>query len=740
MYRSLGDYRKALPLFEQARDLRKKALGEDHPDYAASLNNLAMLYQSLGDYLKALPLYEQARDLGKKALGEDNPAYATSLNSLAMLYQSLGDYRKALPLLEQAHDLRKKMLGEDHPDYATSLNNLAVLYNSMGDYGKAQRLSRQALELSLQLLQDTLDVVGERQRLERLDSLRPFVNNFLLSVRQTGLAANEVYAAILKWKGAVTFRQSADFLLRDQPVLQPILQQLHSVKTQLSKCVFETPGPAQRDAWLRRLAQLRDDKEKLEAELARASKTFRDLRHPAPSLEQLRQALPARTTLIDLVVCRGWIAPELRKDSKDEWKDQLIAFVVRPDQDVQMVFADDLKPIATLIEAWRQAATSNNPTAQARAAALLHQQLWQPLQKHLGQTDTVLICPDGPLTRFPFAALPGKKPGSFLIEDLAIGYVTSGRQIVDLLRPSDPAVAAPTGLLGLGGVAYGSSGGRRQAFTPLPGTDLEAARVQELFRRRFPDQRSTLLLGDRPTRARVMEEINRRYRYLHLATHGFFASPEQIAALMAGLRASEVHLSPQQRAQRDDILGFLPLLNCGLVLAGANQSAGDEALLTAEDLAHLDLRGTDLVVLSACETSLGNLTAGDGVLGLQRGFHASGARTLVSSLWSVNDASTSILMEQFYHNLWHQEKPLGKLEALRQAQLYVLNHPDRVLERSKELRAQVVKRGLPAESLRGPKGDAVEVVGGKLEAGPRRSPAAWWAAFVLSGETGERPK
>jgi CHAT domain-containing protein len=143
------------------------------------------------------------------------------------------------------------------------------------------------------------------------------------------------------------------------------------------------------------------------------------------------------------------------------------------------------------------------------------------------------------------------------------------------------------------------------------------------------------------------------------------------------------------------------------------------------------------VVLSACETSLGNLTQGDGVLGLQRGFHAGGARSVVASLWSVHDAATSVLMEEFYNNLWREDKPLGKLEALRQAQLTVLRHPERVIERSRELRAEMAKRGWAEDDLRGPKGKkAVELPdGGTIKPGqPRRSPPAWWAAFVLSGE------
>jgi len=254
--------------------------------------------------------------------------------------------------------------------------------------------------------------------------------------------------------------------------------------------------------------------------------------------------------------------------------------------------------------------------------------LWQPLQQHLGGVATVLISPDGPLTRFPFAALPGKRPDSFLLEDLAIGYVTSGRQVVDQRHPADKGFSSAVGLLTLGGVDYDSVEGRKQAFAPLSGTDLEAARVPEQFRKRFPDERATTLVGKQPTRAKVMAEVNKRYRYLHLATHGFFDSPDRIAAFALACVPPRPACRPTSVQQQDDILAFLPLLRSGLALAGANKGSGDEALLTAEDLAGLDLRGTDLVVLSACETSLGNLTQ-------------------ATVCWACNEASTLVEPERW---------------------------------------------------------------------------------------------
>lgn len=155
IYKSMGSYERALPLFQQALKIRKNALGEKHPDFAASLNNLAGLYKSMGSYMKALPLYQQALRIRKEVLGEKHPDYARSLNNLAALYQSMGSYEKALPLFQQALQIRRKLLGEKHPDYATSLNNLAGLYRAMGSYEKA-------LPLYLEALQIRKETLGER--------------------------------------------------------------------------------------------------------------------------------------------------------------------------------------------------------------------------------------------------------------------------------------------------------------------------------------------------------------------------------------------------------------------------------------------------------------------------------------------------------------------------------------------------------------------------------------------------
>jgi CHAT domain-containing protein len=177
-----------------------------------------------------------------------------------------------------------------------------------------------------------------------------------------------------------------------------------------------------------------------------------------------------------------------------------------------------------------------------------------------------------------------------------------------------------------------------------------------------------------------------------------------------------------------------PLLLSGLVLSQANRNP-EAGLMTAEEVAALDLRGVELAVLSACETGLGRVADGQGVYGLQRAFQEAGARSLVVSLWSVSDPATSLLMEEFYSQLW-SAKPPSKLEALRQAQLKLLRHPELIEARQRQLRLVLEKQKLAeGVGMRGPgKISVLLPQGGKVEAEPSRSHPAYWAPFVLSGD------
>ena len=147
LYRSRGDYARAMPLCRQALEIERKALGDGHPVYAATLSNLANVCQALGDYAQAEKLLRQSLEIKRRDLGADRPGYALGLNNLAALYYDRDDYARAEPLYRQALEIHRRVFGENHPDYARNLNNLAAVYHAQGDWRRAEPLYEQAAEV-----------------------------------------------------------------------------------------------------------------------------------------------------------------------------------------------------------------------------------------------------------------------------------------------------------------------------------------------------------------------------------------------------------------------------------------------------------------------------------------------------------------------------------------------------------------------------------------------------------------
>jgi CHAT domain-containing protein len=340
----------------------------------------------------------------------------------------------------------------------------------------------------------------------------------------------------------------------------------------------------------------------------------------------------------------------------------------------------------------------------------------------------VLLSPDGVLGRLAIGALPGNDPGSYLLEAWTIATIAAPQSLPSLLSQKLD-LEVPSDVLMLGGVNYNEASDavavakkefRRRAaanpdaegklYAPLDGTFGELNTIKGKYEQIFARPKMTVLQGSGATEVALRREAP-RHLYLHLATHGFFAPEHYRSALERSVQgqgpvASE-NRSGSPRSAAQSIAGYHPGLLSGLALAGANKPAEglDDGIMTAEEVSTLDLRAAELVVLSACDTGLGEVAGGEGILGLQRSFQVAGARTVIASLWSVDDAATRDLMERFYDNLWSQD--MGKLRALREAQLWMLRE-------------------------RGPRG--LKEFEGDTKSTTNRLPPFYWAAFILSGD------
>jgi CHAT domain-containing protein len=722
LYEDMGDYAKAEPLLRQALTITRRALGEEHPLYATGLHNLALLYDSMGDYARAEPLYRQALEIRKRALGEQHPDYAVSLNNLALLYQHAGEYARAEPLLRQALTITRRALGEEHPLYALSLSNLASLYDRMGDYARAEPLLRQAVDISRVNLELAAAAQSQRQQLAMLAQLRFRLDAYLSLAPPAEGAAAAHYRPVLAWKGAVGRRQRRQRQARKEPELAQDFAELDRLSARLAALALATAEPKQIDARRRQLQELTEQKEDLERTLSRKSAAFRQEREAQHlGLKQLQAALPADTALIDALVYSRHSPPPGKKVGW-QWERQLTAFVVRRDR-LARVDLGPAGPLEEAVQRWRLALQRRFRTeGDAQLAAEVRRLVWQPLEAHLKGARLVLVSPDGVLTQVPFAALPGSRKDSYLLEEVALAVVPVPQLLPELLAPRGDQGKGEPSLLVVGDVRYDAAdggaavadsraaprGGALLQWKTLDGTQAEVAAIKDLFQRRFRKGTVTDLHEDEATEAEVRKQAP-VHRYLHLATHGFFAPKELRSALAEVSRSGRPEVG--DLFTRQGVAGFHPGLLSGLVLAGANRPADadkDDGILTALEVEALDLSGVESAVLSACETGLGEQASGEGLLGLQRAFQVAGARSVVASLWQVDDKATRELMVRFYENLWKRRLP--KLEALRQAQLWMLK--------------EGAGRGMV--DVRVPR-ERLPVEDGRLA-------PYYWAAFSLSGD------
>lgn len=723
LFEKTKKYPEAEKLLLEALEIQK-VVSDQHPDYAFSLGNLAFLYSKTRQYAKAEELYLQVLKIFKK--DEDQATYARNLANLGSLYLEMARWDQAEKCLSDARDLRRKLFGEDHLEYAESLADLASLHDARNQPAQAQPLLRQALRILHHNLEGAAGGQSERQQLAMLAYLRTHLDAFVSLACRAHLEPAQVYEEVLAWKGAVLARRqsSSD---RANPKLAKTRAELRNVSEALTKTAFQTPKSTGAFAeWNKEIQALIKRKEDLESEINALRRAAQgNLPEVRISAHQVRDRLPLDAALIDVLEYTHF-SPPTEGMGPFRQERRLLAFVLRPKKAVELVSLGAAGPIAKAVQDWGGCITRGEVQSLESARASLADQVWKPLANHLTNVQSVWVAPDGVLTQVPLAALPGRK-STYLLEEISIGYVSSGRQVIDLIGARDEEPGK--GLLAIGGIQYQSVPGaavasldtvpfaQRSGFGYLAGTEPEAALCRDLFQKTYPGEKIQFLTGVEPYKTRVKDECAKKYRYLHLATHGFFESPNRLKAMRGGVREEPGLYQPAE----DAVLSWTPMLRSGVVLAGA-ASRDQDGILTAEEVATLDLTGTDLVVLSACETGLGKVESGEGILGLQRAFQAAGARALITSLWKVDDAATVVLMEEFYANLW--VKKLPKLDALRQAQLTVLRDPERVDQKRQFLGAESKKRGLGMLSKPLPGG-------GKID---NRSHPALWAAFILSGD------
>ncbi len=691
LYESVGDYERAEPLYQRALAIREKTLGPKHPEVGESLNNLGQIYLKRKDDARAEALLQRSRELLEKAMGPDYPGVALPLSNLAALYENKGDDGQAEILYQRALAIREKALGPNHPDVAQSLNSLARLYRKKGFNQKALALMERSQEIREHNLYLNLPVGSERQKLDYLklysadtDEILSFQNELApLDSKALRLA----FTTLLRRKGRALDAMSASIASlrsRSNPQDQVLFSQLFDARSHLAAVAIRGPDKNNAASYVSRLKRLEDDVDRLEIEVTARSAAFRSHSQPI-TLESIQALLPEGTALIEFA---RYQAAAAKTDGHEQ--SRYAAYLLVAGRQAQCVDLGAAEPIDRAVAAWRRALRDPQRTDANRLARALDEKVMRPVRELCGQSQHLLISPDGSLNVIPFAALVDER-NRYLVERFSITYLTSGRDLLRLQVASnsrtgpvvvaDPAFGEPATIPPPGDAIptltqAGTAGVRRTRvdysqvfFGPLPGVGAEVRALRELL------PRATFLTKEQATKAALKQVSGPSI--LHIATHGFFLEDSPSESSSAHSKSSETgKVNVESRLGKWATWVDNPLLRSGLALAGANQGRGgdDDGVLTALEASGLDLWGTKLVVLSACDTGVGDVRNGDGVYGLRRSLVLAGAESQVMSLWPVSDRSTGELMTGYYRALVQGQ---GRGEALRQEQLLMLHSKSR---------------------------------------------------------------
>jgi len=705
-YKARGDYTRAEALYQRALQIEEKTLSPEHPTTAGTIYNLAVTYRAIGNYAASEKLLLRALNIQEKSLGANHQSVAIILNELGVLYWVKGDYTQAEVSIRRAIKINEQILKPQSIGFATLFINLGGIFYDKGDYAQAENFFSKSLsiiqntfgeksprlisplenfvvlylaknnaaqaaaymmrvmEISEKDLSTIIGAGSEEQRRAYMNTLIS-QNNFTASMHLQRMpnnldAARLALTTILRRKGRLldaTSDQVGALRRRLSAQDKILLEQLISVRSQLAALIIKGLGKTSPTQYQAAVTKLQSENERLESLISTRSAEFRVESQPL-TIDRMQAAIPNDAALVEIVVYRPYDI-KAKKTADRYGTSRYAAYVLRHDGSLSWVDLGEASVIDRDVAKLRKALNDTQLTDSAiikQLARALDAKLMVPIRRLLGDTRQVLLSPDGELNLLPFGALVDER-GKYLIENYSFTYLTSGRDLLRLqvkaentqapvifANPSfDTGVTSGSPDLAQTDVSRGRRAGdfREEEWKALPATQDEAADIKAIM----PDARVF-------TAAEATEGAIKRIeqpRILHIASHGFFLED-----------------------RKDEKSIENPLLRSGLILAGANKrqsGAGEDGVLTALEVAGLNLWGTKLVVLSACDTGIGDVQNGEGVYGLRRALVLAGAESQLLSLWKVADEPTRELMVDFYRRLQRGE---GRTEALRQAQLTML--------------------------------------------------------------------
>lgn len=696
-----GKYVEAESLFLQAKNIYKKILGKNHPNYAKSCNNLMVLYHYQGNYLEAQALITEVKNIYVKMLGKSHPSYAVYCNNLASLYKEKGKYNKAKKNYMKAKNIHNKILGKNNSNYANYCNNIASLYEKKGKHKKATIFYTEGNQSFLSQIDNNFSHLSEKEKKYFLDFFNynfEIFNSFVLKrYKENNAISGEAYNNVLVTKELLFSSSNAvreRIMNSDNEEVKTLYNTWKDKCSYIANVVRRTIAEREKEGI--NLPTLETEANELEKQLSLKSEDFKRANDKTRyTWQDVQKELKEGEVAVELIRFQVF-------DKK--WTDTVkyMALIVLPTAQKQPLM------VALHNGNWLEKEGAElyrkhyQSTESVGKEDTLYQKLWQPIAQVLpAGTKKVYLSADGVYHQINLETLYNPTTQGYLGDNLTIQVVGSTKDILKRL----PAKGLPTSLVLFGFPDYQTQTqeGESEANNEVLG-DVVQKDIQKVF-----SEKITRLEGTKKEVediARLAQSYNlktevylqkqasegavkklRSPSVLHIATHGFYASPEKLEGVerkTPRIMTRELAMA-QDENRAFDVPVENPLLRAGLLLAGAEKTLYQDSLgqgswqkedgiLTAQEALSLYLDDTDLVVLSACETGLGYISNGEGVYGLQRSFQQAGAKAVIMSLWKVSDEVTQKLMTAFYTN-WLQKK-MPKREAFRDAQKQIRKeHP-----------------------------------------------------------------
>jgi len=713
-----GEPAAAVPYLERSLEIAKKIQGADNPDLAHKYNNLARCLLEIGEFERALPLAEHALALWERSFGKDHYHLSSAVDNLAGLTMFTRRDEQAEELYQRALSMRRRVYGPEHPEVAQSFIHLAQFrWLARKDARAAMEFALEGETIARRQFRRTAGGLTEEEALQ-FESIRFNGFNVALSALVSGAEVGDalkarVWDQLVRSRALVLDEMASRHWVTHRVAsteLAPRVAALREARKTLAELVLRGPDFERPERYVAQLEQAKQIRDRAERALADGSRAFRESRRTAlAGAEQVMAGLPTDAALVAYVHYEkiGWRFDEPDPSAVDyviSSEPTYLALVARADRAVPIVVplgpAAEIEP---LVAAWRLDAGSRPPSLRGPArraeatyresGAALRRRIWDPLIEAIGDAGRVFVVPDGALHLVSLSTLPTGDTGYLVESGPLLHHLSTERDLVRHANPMPPG----KGLLALGGPDFDRAASRSPAasdgasadqpsavplhrgaqascadlaemrFEPLPASIAEVQDLAALWKREGHARPGgvRVLTAERATEAAVKSGAPGR-RIVHLATHGFFAQDRCTSSL------------ERARASNDSGGASVesPLLLSGLALAGANRRRevradedGEDGVLTAEEIASLDLAGVEWVVLSACETGVGRVWSGEGVLGLRRAFETAGAGTLIMSLWQVEDEATREWMGHLY-----RERLDGRAtaEAVRRSSLAMI--------------------------------------------------------------------